>query len=29
MIHTDNYIRFSRVDSVAETATGVLAELHH
>ena len=28
MIHTDNFIRFSRVDSVAETATGVLAELH-
>ena len=28
MIHTDNYIRYHRVDSVTGTATGVLAELH-
>jgi alpha-glucosidase len=28
MINTDNYIRFTRVDAVAETATGVLADLH-
>ncbi len=28
MIYTDNYIRYSRVDTVAETATGVEAELH-
>jgi alpha-glucosidase len=29
MIQTDNYIRYRRVDSVSDTATGVLAELHH
>jgi alpha-glucosidase len=29
VIHTDNYIRYQRVDSVGDTATGVLAELHH
>jgi alpha-glucosidase len=28
VITTDHYIRYTRVDSVAETATGVLAELH-
>ena len=28
MIHTDNYIRYTRVDSVIDTATGVEAELH-
>ena len=28
MIHTDNYIRWDRVDSVVQTPTGILAELH-
>jgi alpha-glucosidase len=28
MINTDNYIRWERVDSVQQTATGILAELH-
>jgi alpha-glucosidase len=28
MIHTDNYIRWERVDSVRQTATGIVAELH-
>ena len=28
MINTDHYIRFTRVDSVVDTATGVLADLH-
>ena len=28
MINTDNYIRWERVDSVHQTATGILAELH-
>jgi alpha-glucosidase len=28
MIHTDNYLRWERVDSVIETPTGILAELH-
>ena len=28
MINTDNYIRWERVDSVSQTATGILAELH-
>ena len=28
MITTDHYIRFTRVDAVVETATGVLADLH-
>ena len=28
MINTDNYIRYTRVDSITETATGVLADLH-
>jgi len=29
MINTDHYIRWERVDSVTQTATGILAELHH
>jgi alpha-glucosidase len=29
MIHTDNYIRWERVDSVNQTTTGILAQLHH
>ena len=28
MIPTDNYIRYSQVDAVSDTATGVLADLH-
>ncbi len=28
MIHTDNFIRYQRVDSVSDSATGVVAELH-
>jgi hypothetical protein len=28
MIHTDNYLRWQRVDSVIQTPTGILAELH-
>ena len=28
MITTDHYIRFERVDSVAETTSGLLAQLH-
>ena len=28
MIETDNYVRYERVDAVADTATGVEAELH-
>ena len=28
MIHTDNYFRWQRVDSVIQTSTGILAELH-
>jgi alpha-glucosidase len=28
VIHTDNYIRWDRVDSVIQTPTGILAELH-
>ena len=28
MIPTDHYIRFERVDAVAETSTGLLADLH-
>jgi alpha-glucosidase len=29
MINTDHYIRWNRVDSVNQTATGILADLHH
>jgi alpha-glucosidase len=29
MINTDHYIRWERVDSVAQTPTGLLAESHH
>ena len=29
MIDTDNYIRWERVDSVNQTTTGILAQLHH
>ncbi|HZL73842.1 MAG TPA: hypothetical protein VFB83_00580, partial [Propionibacteriaceae bacterium] len=29
MINTEHYIRWERVDSVSQTPTGLLAELHH